>query len=85
MEFGFALQLCSTARELLDQTRDHAVKNDSLRWAREDLEEALLDLKLGVLELDAGSVYEHAGECIELMAAIRGILFDSEDFPETQE
>jgi hypothetical protein len=50
--FDQARDLYAAGKRLLDATRDAAVTNDALRWAREDLEDVLLDLKLAVIELN---------------------------------
>jgi hypothetical protein len=45
-----ARSLYRDGKLLIDATRDLAATNDLLRWAREDLEEELLDLKLAVID-----------------------------------
>ncbi|MFT3784568.1 MAG: hypothetical protein QM770_00190 [Tepidisphaeraceae bacterium] len=74
--FDSARDLYRRGKELIDETRDRAVLDDELRWAREDLEDALLDLKRGVTHFDAFLVLEEIDEVIELMAVIRSIIDD---------
>ncbi len=69
--FELARELYRRGRELIDATRDRAVVDDTLRWAREDLEDALLDLKRSVLGLDAMGTLDSADEVAELMSVIR--------------
>lgn len=59
---------------MLDATRELAVRHDRMRWAREDLEDALLDLKLAVLDFNADRAMEHFGEALGLLAEIRVML-----------
>jgi hypothetical protein len=57
-------------RELLDRTRDSAAFHDELRWLREDLEESLLDVKLGVHDADAERIGLHLAEANALISVI---------------
>ena len=43
--FDLALTLYREGKAILDESRDFAASDDLLRWAREDLEDALLDTK----------------------------------------
>lgn len=56
--FDLARSLYREAKLVLDLTRDLAAANDALRWARDDLEEDLLDLKLAVIESNLGELPE---------------------------
>jgi len=72
-EFEFANSVYRDGRLLLEASRERAVLHDELRWAREDLEEALLDLKPAVMDLDRTSCVLYAHEAIALIAHVRAI------------
>jgi hypothetical protein len=74
MDFSDAVHLYEEGRRLIDATRELAVQHDRVRWTREDLEEALLDLKLGVLDGDAELVDEALTESAKLMSEMISIV-----------
>lgn len=76
--YDSARDLYRDGRRILDLTRDLAVDDDHLRWAREDLEDVLLDLKLGVLDADESEVMRGLIEAAQLIAHI-AILLDESD------
>lgn len=56
---------------IIDISRDSASEDDLIRWAREDLEEALLDLKLALIEERADEVASRFVEASNLINLIR--------------
>ena len=74
--FAASMQVYQQSRHLVDQTRDIAERDDLLLWLREDLSEAALDLKLGVIDGDRTRTATYVGECRELMTAIWVRLFE---------
>jgi hypothetical protein len=74
-DFDAARKLYRDAKQVIDVTRDLAVTNDALRWAREDLEDVLLDLKLAVIEINEAGLDELIRETRAAIAAVRRELF----------
>jgi hypothetical protein len=73
--FDRARELYAAGKRIVDASRDKAVTNDELRWAREDLEDVLLDLKLGVIELNEEAVDTLMKEArIAIAAVLRELL-----------
>jgi len=66
-----ALTVYRDGRLIVEATRELAVQHDNLRWLREDLEEALLDLKLAWLDLDTTQLDDHLIEVMVFIADIR--------------
>ena len=73
-DYEQALTVYRNGRELVDVTRDRAVSEDRIRWAREDLEDVLLDLKLAVLDLDPHEVGARLQEARVMIAEMKLIL-----------
>lgn len=74
-----AKAIYSDGKHLIDATRDLSVTDDFLRWTREDLEDALLDLKLAVMEQSASAIASGLYETMTLIRVIRDHLSESED------
>ena len=68
--FDRARELYAAGKRLLDVTRDGAVTRESLRWAREDLEDVLLDLKLAFLDQNPLDLEDLMSEATTLMNAV---------------
>ncbi len=62
------------ARQLLAATRSLRHRRDELRWTCEDLEDALLDLKLAYIGSDTPLADDFAQECIEFMEQISSLV-----------
>ena len=58
-------------RVFVDECRPLAEQDDELRWALEDLEEMLLDLKLCVLQDDVPGMETHTEEILRLFDEFR--------------
>ena len=58
------------ARRLLAMVEPLRADNDELRWAAEDLEEVLLDLKQAVMDRDEERTREHHHETRDLMRIV---------------
>ncbi len=74
--FDRAVHIYGSGRRLIDATRDLAVTHDLIRWAREDLEDLLLDLKLAVLDADMDEVQLQLQEVLKLYAELRDLVED---------
>lgn len=59
-------QVYEQCREVLQTVRPFVAGNDELRWAVEDLDDALLDLKLAILDGNRNWAGEYARECRRL-------------------
>jgi hypothetical protein len=68
--FDEAQRVYRDGRLIIEATRDLAVTNDRVRWLREDLEDALLDMKQAILDLDETRADQHLFEAISLMAEL---------------
>ena len=68
--FDAAKELYRDAKALLDATRDAAASNDEQRWAREDAEEDLLDLKLAVIDGSVDEVSERFDDVQRMIQVI---------------
>lgn len=66
-----ARSLYREGKSVIDATRDLAAVDDLIRWAREDLDEALLDLKLALMEQDDDEIDQRAAESVDLIREIR--------------
>lgn len=66
-----ALDIYRECLGLIEITRDVALVNDAVRWDREDLIEAAMDLKLAVIDLDRRRTAIYSDECIVLMMTLR--------------
>lgn len=69
--FDSALEFYRVGKLLIDHSRDAAVIDDQVRWLREDLEDALLDVKQGVLTSDARLVEDSLIEASSLIVQLR--------------
>jgi hypothetical protein len=69
-DFQAAIEIYHEGRQLYELTNELAVTWFDLRIDREDLDEALLDLKLAVLDRDAPRVRRYVYEVKHLMAGI---------------
>lgn len=69
-DFEYASELYRRGRQLYDFTHDLAVARFDLRVDREDLDEALLDLKLAVMDQDLRRVRRYSNEVKQLMSDI---------------
>ena len=65
-----AEHLYGQSRRLIDVAKSTSMASDELRWAVEDLTEALLDLKLARIELDLEWVEQCIYECRTVAAEI---------------
>jgi hypothetical protein len=72
--FVFASELYRDGRVLVQATRSYAMANDLVRWTREDLEDALLDLKLAVIDQDLASVQSRGREVNALTQLLYGLI-----------
>lgn len=68
--FDIALVLYRDGKLIIDASRELAVANDLLRWAREDLEDILLDLKRAWIARDEELVGHHRREATTLLYEI---------------
>jgi hypothetical protein len=78
-QFDQARKLYAEGKQLLDATRDAAVTNDDLRWAREDLEDVLLDLKLAVIDQNSTSLNQLIKDANSVLTAVWRELKDQDD------
>lgn len=66
-----ARKLYRDGKLVIDATRDLAVSDDLIRWARGDLDETLLDLKPALMEDDGDEVEERYYRAVNLIRDIR--------------
>lgn len=81
-QFDRARELYRDGKLLLDATRSLAATNDLIRWAREDLEWDLLDLKRAVIEMNAFEIPSLITDVKAMFGVIYALIeqLDSNDF-----
>jgi hypothetical protein len=79
--YAMAHRIYREGMRVLAASRDRAVVNDELRWAREDLEDVLLDVKLAVLSRDERTLGVRSLEAVELIGVVFELAMDTDDPP----